>query len=78
LLAVDARHRRRGIGAALVAWLERTAIAAGVGAVYLEARKSNAAARAFYHRLGYTEIKVVPRYYQGKEDAIRLARDLWA
>lgn len=77
LLAVHADAGRRGIGSALVTWLERSALVAGVGQVYLEARLQNAAARSFYARLGYREIQTLPGYYQGREACIRLAKDLW-
>jgi [ribosomal protein S18]-alanine N-acetyltransferase len=77
LLAVQPKARRQGIGAALVAWLEQSALAAGVGQVWLEARQSNAPARAFYRQLGYREIQVLPGYYQGREACVRIARDLW-
>jgi ribosomal-protein-alanine N-acetyltransferase len=77
LLAVHAQACRRGIGSALVAWLERSALAAGIGQVYLEARLANGAARAFYARLGYREIQTLPGYYQGVEACVRLAKDLW-
>ena len=77
LLAVDAAAGRRGVGSALVRWLEDAARVAGVGQVYLEARITNAAARAFYARLGYREIQVLAGYYQGREACVRLARDLW-
>jgi ribosomal-protein-alanine acetyltransferase len=77
LLAVRESHRRRGVGRALMAWLEQTATVAGIGVVYLEARSSNEAARAFYRELGYKEIKVVRGYYRGVEAAVRLAKDLW-
>lgn len=78
LLAVDEEHRRRGLGRSLLGWLEATALTAGIGAVYLETRAGNFGARAFYRRLGYKEVGVVPGYYQGCEAAIRLAKDLWA
>lgn len=77
LLAVHSRASRRGIGSALVAWLERSARTAGIGQVYLEARLANGAARAFYARLGYREIQTLPGYYQGVEACVRLAKDLW-
>ncbi len=77
LLAVQPTARRQGMGAALVAWLEQAALAAGVGQVRLEARQSNLAARAFYRQLGYREIQVLPGYYQGREACVRIARDLW-
>jgi ribosomal-protein-alanine N-acetyltransferase len=77
LLAVHVGASRRGVGSALVAWLERSALAAGIGQVYLEARLANGAARAFYARLGYREIQTLPGYYQGVEACVRLAKDLW-
>ncbi len=77
LLAVRADAERRGIGAALVAWLEQAALIAGVGQVVLEARLANRAARAFYATLGYREIQTLPGYYQGREACVRLAKDLW-
>jgi ribosomal-protein-alanine N-acetyltransferase len=77
LLAVDAGSRRSGVASALLAWLERCAVVAGIGTVYLEARTGNTAARAFYRKLGYREIALVPGYYQGVEDGVRIARDLW-
>ena len=40
LLAVDSGCRRAGVATALVAWLERCALTAGIGAVYLEARSA--------------------------------------
>lgn len=77
LLAVDPRRRRRGLGSALVCWLEDTARAAGLGVIRLEARCSNPAALVFYGRLGYREVTRVPGLYRGVEDGVRLAKDLW-
>lgn len=76
LLAVQADAVRRGVGSALVEWLERVARVAGVGQVVLEARLTSQEARAFYARLGYREVQTVPGYYQGREACVRLARDL--
>ena len=77
LLAVDVDCRRTGVATALVSWLERCALTAGIGTVYLEARSRNLEARAFYRKLGYREVAWVPGYYQGVEDGVRIARDLW-
>jgi ribosomal-protein-alanine N-acetyltransferase len=77
LLAVRASAGRRGIGAALVAWLEASARVAGIGQVYLEARLTNNGARAFYATLGYQEIQTLPGDYRGVEACVRLAKDLW-
>ena len=83
LLAVQAGAERRGIGRALMAWLEQSARVAGIGHVSLEARLVNASARAFYAGLGYRELQTVRGYYAGedghggREDAVRLGKDLW-
>jgi ribosomal-protein-alanine N-acetyltransferase len=77
LLAVKPPWRRQGIGAAIVSWLEHSALTAGIGAIYLEARSANVQAREFYKKLGYTEMALAPRYYWGREDAVRIAKDLW-
>lgn len=77
LLAVATEAARSGVGTDILQWLEQCARVAGLGQVYLEARSANAAARAFYARTGYREVQVLPGYYQGREDCVRLARDLW-
>jgi len=76
LLAVEPAQQRRGIGRALVAWLEETARTAGTFLVALELRATRRAAHAFYTALGYRETGRAPGYYQGVEEAIRMARDL--
>ncbi|HEY4068036.1 MAG TPA: GNAT family N-acetyltransferase [Burkholderiaceae bacterium] len=78
LLAVQAAHARQGIGRALVAWLEASARVAGIARIGLEARASNADARAFYVNLGYRETQSLAGYYSGREDCIRMTRDLRA
>jgi ribosomal-protein-alanine N-acetyltransferase len=77
LLGVDPAQRRRGIASALIAWHEDAALTAGIGTVYVEARADNAETRAFYRKLGYSEVQRVAGYYDGVEDAVRLAKDLW-
>ena len=67
----------RGIGSAMMGWLEAVAGVAGVRRVFLEAREANGPARAFYRRLGYREVELLPGYYQGREDSVRLLKDLW-
>jgi ribosomal protein S18 acetylase RimI-like enzyme len=76
LLAVRAGARRQGVGSALLAWLEQSAVVAGVVTVRAEVRGGNLAARDFYRDRGYREGERVPGYYQGVEDAIRLERRL--
>jgi ribosomal-protein-alanine N-acetyltransferase len=77
LLGVDPAFRRRGIASALIAWHETAALTAGIGTVYVEARATNAEARALYRGLGYHEVQLVRGYYGGVENGVRLAKDLW-
>ncbi|MEE8212177.1 MAG: GNAT family N-acetyltransferase [Acidiferrobacterales bacterium] len=76
LLAIDSGFQRLGIGCRLIEWLEESARVAGTFIVSLEVRARNQAARAFYRKLGYTEIACIPGYYRGCEDAVRMSRDL--
>lgn len=78
LLGVDPKHRRKGVATALMTWHESTALTAGIGVVYIEARAGNEAARALYRTLGYREVQYVRGYYSGIEDGVRFAKDLWA
>jgi ribosomal protein S18 acetylase RimI-like enzyme len=77
LLAVAPEYRGVGIGRNLVVWLEQVALVAGIGVVYLETPAINRQARNFYRHLAYKEIQSVPGYYQGRRNAVRMARDLW-
>jgi [ribosomal protein S18]-alanine N-acetyltransferase len=74
LLAVTPDHRRQGLGRQLMGWLTKTAIEAGVFRINLELRTNNMAARVFYEQLGFTQLGVVPGYYQGREAALRMSR----
>jgi len=76
LLAVDARHRRAGVGRRLLEWLEKCAVVAGIFSISLEVRVENEGARLFYESLGYRTQARLPGYYQGIEDALRMGRDL--
>ncbi len=76
LLAVDPGYWRLGIGRRLMEWLEQSARVAGTFMVSLEVRARNREARAFYRKLGFTEIVSIPRYYCGREAAVRMIRDL--
>ncbi len=76
LLAVRPAHRRRGIGRAMMDWLEESARVAGTFIVRLELRAGNAVARKFYGQLGYLETGISPQYYARTEDALRMTRDL--
>ena len=76
LLAVDNRWQRRGLGRRLVQWMEQSAITAGTFSLCLEVRARNPVALLFYRELGFDEMGRVPRYYSGREDALRFTKDL--
>jgi len=62
-----------GAGVHLLGELERRALAFGYRAIWLETRRVNGRAVAFYERNGY---RVIPNYgkYVGREDAICLGK----
>ena len=76
LLAVQSAQRRKGVGSALLAWLEATVSVAGIGIVRLETRAKNDEGRSFYRHHGFEEVGLHEGYYQGVEDAMRMAKDL--
>lgn len=76
-LRVLASERRQGFGRQLL-WASLTALG-DVSAVALEVRSSNAAARALYQSLGFSETGARPNYYatpDGREDAILMTLTL--
>ena len=77
LLAVEPAERKRGLGAILLGWLEKSAATAGIERVQLEARADNPVAIAFYRDQGYEEAGTVRGYYRGEVDALRLEKSLW-
>jgi ribosomal-protein-alanine N-acetyltransferase len=76
LLAVQPSLHRRGIGSHMMAWLEESALAAGIGDITLELRTNNFAARCFYQSLGFSEAAYIRGYYRGEETALRMSRDI--
>jgi GNAT superfamily N-acetyltransferase len=70
-----ARPGTRGVGSALLGWLEAAARERGYAAVWLETADTNARAIAFYHRHGYVRI---PNYgrYAGRSDAVCFGKRL--
>jgi ribosomal-protein-alanine N-acetyltransferase len=68
-IAVDPRHRRRGIGRTLL-WTVTTKLAQeGVEQIHLEVRKGNTAAISFYERNGYKTSLEMLHYYPDGENA---------
>ena len=76
LFAVRASEQRRGLGTAVLRWLEEVARTAGIERVQVECRRDNPAARNFYGEHGYHEFVISKGYYRGVEDAVRLEKRL--
>ncbi|MBA2414086.1 MAG: GNAT family N-acetyltransferase [Burkholderiaceae bacterium] len=76
LMAVQFSRRRRGIGRALLDWLELTARNAGLASIRAEVRETNGPARSFYARHGYTEAQLLRGYYERHDDAVLLKKTL--
>lgn len=76
LLGVDPDARRMGVGRRMIEWHERCALIAGLQRIELELRESNLAARRFYERLGFEVVARRRSYYQGREDALFMRREL--
>jgi len=75
-VAVAPRHRRRGIGKALLSAVTHRLIEEGVEQIHLEVRKGNTAAISFYERMGFHVSSEIRRYYADGEDAWVLKRTL--
>lgn len=74
LLAVGRAHRRRGMGSALLRWLEASAAAAGAQRIRLHARRDNVAGRTFYNEHGYHEVAIQPGRYAALLDGVGLEK----
>lgn len=75
-IAVEERHRRKGIASLLMDEVLGFAMRTRVEEIYLEVRVSNRPARAFYAGLGFREAGRRNRYYLDGEDALVLVRDM--
>ena len=73
-VAVAPDFRRRGIARQLVATVIAQARQGNVGAIYLEVRESNAAARGFYSSFGFVESTRRPAYYRDPPEAAVIYR----
>jgi ribosomal-protein-alanine N-acetyltransferase len=74
LFAVRRSSRGRGVGSALLLWLEEVARTAGAMRIRVEARRGNAAARSFYNAHGYHEREIARAMYSGRVDGVRLEK----
>lgn len=76
LLAVQPLQRRRGIGRALLEWLEKSCRTAGIESIRLEVRAGNQPARSFYRACGFRDLARISGYYDRQEAAIAMHKSL--
>lgn len=66
-LYVQPAAQRRGVGRALMSRMEQAVAEAGLASVWLTAWEGNFNARAFYSRLGYSDIGATTYTFQGND-----------
>ena len=76
-VSVSEKCRRSGAGTAIVEKLFERGREMGIRKVFLEVRKSNAAAIGLYKKLGFEELGVRKNYYEAPvEDAVTMIKQL--
>jgi [ribosomal protein S18]-alanine N-acetyltransferase len=73
-LDVSQKHRRRGMGSALLLESEKNLARRGVRHILLETAVDNQAAVAFWERHGYRIEATLKRYYLGRLDAYEMRK----
>jgi len=76
MLAVEPERRRRSVGTMLMDELFKNCLVKGVDTVILEVRKSNAQARTFYERLGFSVFGEIKNFYTNGEGADKMMKTL--
>jgi ribosomal-protein-alanine N-acetyltransferase len=74
LFAVRRAHQRRGIGSAILRWLEDVARAAGAKRIRVECTRENTVGRNFYCEHGYHELEITKHMYRGLKDGVHLEK----
>lgn len=76
-IAVDEKHRKKGIAASLLDFSIKETISMGGEVMYLEVRESNAPARHLYEKFGFKMIGVRRNYYTlPRDNAVIMRLDL--
>ncbi len=78
IITLDVREgaRRSGIGSRLMDEAERRLKALGCEIVCLETAVNNLPAISFYKRRGYSVLRAIPHYYEGKLDALLMGKTM--
>jgi ribosomal-protein-alanine N-acetyltransferase len=74
LFAVRKEQQRKGVGSALLRWLEEVALTAGAKKIRVECLSRNQPARLFYSEHGFHELTLTRQMYRGVADGIHLEK----
>ena len=74
LFAVNRGYQRKGVGSAVLRWLEDVARTAGAKKIRVECLSKNRPARLFYSEHGYHELAITKQMYRGIADGIHLEK----
>ncbi len=75
-LDVHPRYRRHGIGSRLMMLAEMALKEMGMKKCTLQVAASNTEAIRLYDKLGYKRVRILHRYYAGKEDGYLMEKGL--
>ncbi|MDH5649728.1 MAG: GNAT family N-acetyltransferase/peptidase C39 family protein [Gammaproteobacteria bacterium] len=75
-LAVDPECRHQGVGSALIAAAEQSALENECITLRLEVRKDNSNSIQLYRKLGYKEFGTIHDYYEDHMEALRMEKHL--
>ncbi len=73
---VAPQAQKSGLGTLLLAGAEEELIKAGCSHVSLEVGVDNQVALRFYKKMGYSVLRVLPRYYLGSVDGLLMGKKL--
>jgi ribosomal-protein-alanine acetyltransferase len=76
LLAVRKQFSGIGVAASLFNWLRESCSVAGIARINLEVRAGNNHAVSFYRQHGFQQVGIQRGYYEGKEDALLMTRQI--
>ena len=74
-VGVNPEKRRLGIASAMIGIIEKTIKSQGVNKIFLEVAENNIPARKLYENLGFKDVGLRPKYYDGI-DAILMSKDI--
>lgn len=74
--AVHPDYRRSGIGSLLLNETEITSRKFGIRKIYLEVRKSNTVGQAFWQKMGFEVLDILPGFYVDGEEALRMRKSI--